>query len=89
MNALHISIYGQVQTVGFRKWVKENADTRKLSGWVRNASDGSVEVFLQGEEELVNELLALCWEGPPIADVEDVLTQDADLDKTFVSFEIH
>ena len=56
MNALHISIYGRVQAVGFRNWIKENADSRKLSGWARNASDGSVEVFLQGDEDLINEL---------------------------------
>ena len=55
MNALHVSIYGQVQTVGFRNWIKDNANLRKLTGWTRNASDGSVEVFVQGEEEVLNE----------------------------------
>ena len=89
MNALHISIYGQVQAVGFRDWIKKNADNRKLSGWARNASDGSVEVFLQGKEELISELLAMFWEGPVIADVEDVLTQDSNYDETVTSFEIH
>tara|TARA_B100001013_G_scaffold337425_1_gene257536 strand:- start:56 stop:325 length:270 start_codon:yes stop_codon:yes gene_type:complete len=89
MNAIHVSIYGQVQTVGFRNWIKENADSRKLTGWARNASDGSVGMFLQGDEKLVNELLALCWEGPPIADVEDVLTQDSNFDESVTSFEIH
>ena len=89
MNALHISIYGQVQAVGFRDWIKRNADNRKLSGWTRNASDGSVEVFLQGKEELISELLAMFWEGPVIADVEDVLTQDSNYDETVTSFEIH
>ena len=89
MNALHISIYGQVQAVGFRDWIKGKADNRKLSGWVRNASDGSVEVFLQGKEELINELLAICWEGPELADVEDVLTQDANVDESIDSFDIH
>ena len=53
MSALHISIYGQVQAVGFRNWIKENADNRKIAGWTRNASDGSVEVFLQGDEDLI------------------------------------
>jgi len=89
MNALHISIYGQVQSVGFRNWIKENAVKRNLTGWVRNASDGSVEVFLQGKEDFINELLGLCWEGPTIADVDDVLTHDANYDKSVLSFEIH
>ena len=53
------------------------------------ASDGSVEAYLQGEESSVNDLLALCWEGPTIADVEDVLTQDSSVDETINTFEIH
>ena len=89
MNALHISVYGQVQAVGFRNWVKENAESKKLTGWVRNASNGSVEIFLQGDHESLNEILALCWEGPPLADVEDVLTQDSGFDESIISFEIH
>ena len=89
MNALHVRVYGQVQSVGFRNWIKNNADSKKLTGWVRNASDGSVEIFLQGNEELVNQLLALCWEGPDIAEVDDVLTQDTNYDESILSFEIH
>jgi len=89
MIALHISIYGRVQAVGFRNWMKESAEKKGLSGWVRNASDGSVEAFIQGGDETVNELLALCWEGPDLADVEDVLTQDSNVDESTVSFDIH
>ncbi len=89
MIALHISIYGRVQSVGFRKWMKESAEKKGLAGWVRNASDGSVEAFIQGEDETLNELLALCWEGPDLADVEDVLTQDSSVDESIDSFDIH
>ncbi len=89
MIALHISIYGQVQAVGFRNWMKDSAEKKDLSGWVRNASDGSVEAFIQGGDETVNDLLALCWEGPDLADVEDVLTQDSNVDESIVSFDIH
>ena len=63
--------------------------TKKISGWARNASDGSVELFLQGEDDLVNELLSLCWEGPELADVEDVLAQDSQIDDSISVFEIY
>ena len=89
MIALHISIYGRVQAVGFRNWIKKSAEKKGVFGWVRNASDGSLEAFIQGEDENLNDLLALCWEGPDLADVEDVLTQDSNVDESMHSFDIH
>ena len=89
MVALHISIYGRVQAVGFRNWMKKSAEEKGVFGWIRNASDGSVEAFIQGEEEPLNDMLALCWEGPDLADVEDVLTQDSNVDESIDSFDIH
>ena len=89
MNALNISIFGRVQAVGFRYWMKEQAEKRGLFGWVRNASNGSVEAFIQGEDESLNDLLAFSWEGPDLADVEDILTQDTKVDDSFNSFDIH
>ena len=89
MKAIHISIYGQVQGVGFRAWIKEEADKLKVFGWVRNASDGSVELFLQGDEPSVNQLLALTWEGPNQAEVDDVLTQESEADNLINAFETH
>jgi acylphosphatase len=69
--------------------MKGEAEKRGLFGWVRNASDGSVEAFIQGEDESLNDLLAFSWEGPDLADVEDVLTQDTKVDESFNSFDIH
>ena len=89
MNALNTSLFGRVQAVGFRDWMKEQAEKRGLFGWVRNASDGSVEAFIQGEDKSLNDLLAVSWEGPDLADVEDVLTQDTKVDESFSSFDIH
>ncbi len=45
MNAIHVSVYGQVQGVGYRNWIKKSAEKIKVKGWVRNSSDGSVELF--------------------------------------------
>ena len=75
--------------MGFRGWMKDQAEKRGLFGWVRNASDGSVEAFIQGEDESLNDLLAFSLEGPDLADVEDVLTQDTKVDESFNSFDIH
>ena len=85
----HISIYGEVQGSGFRAWAKDQSTKLKLSGWARKASDGSIEIFVQGEEEAVNTFISICWDGPPFSHVEDVLAQDSNHDDSLQGFEIY
>ena len=47
----HIFYSGQVQGVGFRFTAERIALDLKLIGWVKNLTDGRVEVALEGEEE--------------------------------------
>ena len=88
MTATHISIYGEVHRVGFRAWAQEQALKDNLIGWVRKAADGSIEVFLQGEEEGINNFLSLCWDGPKMAYVDDVLTQEANTNNLSSDFRV-
>jgi acylphosphatase len=67
----HISVYGEVQGSGFRSWAKEQALKLQLTGWTRKASDGSIEIFVQGEESPLNEFISFCWDGPSFAHVDD------------------
>lgn len=50
MKSYRVIYSGKVQGIGFRYTVKRIADKYNIVGWVRNLSDGSVEVFVQGEE---------------------------------------
>tara|TARA_X000000368_G_scaffold398723_1_gene369042 strand:+ start:584 stop:853 length:270 start_codon:yes stop_codon:yes gene_type:complete len=88
MIAVHISIYGEVQSTGFRSWTKEQAQKFSLTGWTRRSSDGSIEIFTQGEEEKINDFVSLCWDGPNMAFIDEVLVKDANSDDSFSSFEI-
>tara|TARA_Y100000746_G_scaffold115917_1_gene99224 strand:+ start:322 stop:591 length:270 start_codon:yes stop_codon:yes gene_type:complete len=88
MIAVHISIYGEVQSTGFRAWSKQQAQKFSLSGWTRKASDGSIEIFVQGEEEKINDFISLCWDGPNMAFIDEVLVKDANSDDLISSFEI-
>ena len=54
----HIVFYGSVQGVGFRWRARMAAQQFSCTGWVRNEWDGSVEMELQGEEELQDRMLA-------------------------------
>jgi acylphosphatase len=49
---------GRVQGVGFRFTAVEVARRHHVAGTVRNCSDGSVEIVVQGEADEVQDFLA-------------------------------
>ncbi len=53
MSRVQIKYSGNVQGVGFRWKVSQIAKSYKLTGYVRNLSDGKVELLLEGEESEV------------------------------------
>ncbi|MAG28432.1 acylphosphatase [Candidatus Pacearchaeota archaeon] len=59
-----LKITGSVQGVFFRQFIKDNAEKNNIKGYVRNLEDSSVEVFLEGEQESVEAMIALCKRGP-------------------------
>ena len=50
---------GRVQGVGFRYRAYYAANHLGLGGWVRNRSDGSVEMEVEGPEEAIDQLFQL------------------------------
>ena len=77
MKALRAVITGRVQGVWFRAWTAERAAKRGLSGWVRNRRDGSVEAVFCGPVVAVDEMIAACRRGPPLARVDDIALSDS------------
>ena len=53
----HIFFYGRVQGVGFRYYAVQKAHQLGLTGWVKNLYDGSVEMEVEGQEELIDQLI--------------------------------
>ncbi|HWF78850.1 MAG TPA: acylphosphatase [Caulobacteraceae bacterium] len=70
--AVRLTIRGRVQGVGYRWWAQREARRLGLDGWVRNRSDGAVELLAAGSSEAVAELADLCRRGPPSARVTAV-----------------
>ncbi|HEU0189456.1 MAG TPA: acylphosphatase [Gallionella sp.] len=68
----HLRIYGLVQGVYFRDSLRQQAEPLKVSGWVRNRRDGSVEAMLQGEATAVEAVAAWCRIGNGRSRVERV-----------------
>ena len=70
MIAKRLRIAGQVQGVGYRAWMVQQARRLGVSGWVRNRGDGTVEALVHGEPAAVEELMRACRRGPILAVVE-------------------
>ena len=88
LRRVHLWISGQVHGVFFRATTREEARARGLTGWVRNAPDGRVEAEVQGDPAAVEELIAECRTGPPMARVEDVEVADIAVDPQERSFRV-
>ncbi|TAH40022.1 MAG: acylphosphatase [Bacteroidetes bacterium] len=87
MRAFVLSIHGRVQGVFFRKHTKEKALELRLNGTVRNCSDGSVEVHVEGAEPVINEFVQWCHHGPSRAKVTKVDIHESTL-KNYTNFVI-
>ena len=73
-----IRVHGRVQGVGYRYWTVAQARALGVDGWVRNRSDGSVEILACGLAESVEALVARCRGGPPGARVTAIDSMDSD-----------
>ncbi len=76
---VHLWVSGRVQGVFYRATFADEARVRGLTGWVRNAADRRVEAEVQGRRTAVDELVAECRTGPPMARVTDVEVEQIDV----------
>lgn len=58
MVAVQVFYSGRVQGVGFRYTTTEIARRFRVVGWVRNLSDGRVELWVEGDSAEVSEFLS-------------------------------
>jgi acylphosphatase len=65
MIARHIIFSGRVQGVGFRFTAHRIAGRHQLTGYVRNLSDGTVEMFAQGKAEDIDDCIKDIEESLP------------------------
>jgi acylphosphatase len=68
-----VLVSGRVQQVGYRDYIVRKAKALGVTGWVRNLSDGRVEMLAGGEADAIDALLAASRDGPPLARVDDVV----------------
>ena len=68
----HIRVSGRVQGVGYRFFTVRNAELFGLTGFVRNCSDGSVEILVEGEKEIIEQFHKILKNGPRFSLVNTV-----------------
>jgi acylphosphatase len=88
MKRMRVIISGRVQGVFFRAYTQETALALKLTGWVRNLHDGSVEAVFEGEDTNIQTMLEWCKKGPPHAIVNKVNTDEEPYTGEFQDFRI-
>ncbi len=66
-----------VQGVGFRFFAQRVADRLGIAGYVKNLSDGRVEVYAIGTGEQLSALREALQRGPSAASVSAVAEEDA------------
>jgi len=84
----HIFVKGRVQGVYFRQGMKDIAEKKNVTGWVRNLQDKRVEAILEGNDEDVNSVIEWSKMGPPNAIVDDVEIINENYKNEFSKFEI-
>jgi acylphosphatase len=72
-------VSGKVQGVGYRFFARRIASQLGLSGYVKNLSDGRVEVYAVGISSQLQTLLEELRHGPSYAQVERVDDQAAEV----------
>lgn len=57
MVRMQVIVRGRVQGVSFRAWTKKTAQELGINGWVKNRTDGSVEVVGEGTRQALQKLV--------------------------------
>jgi acylphosphatase len=75
--------------VGFREFVRHEASTRGITGYVRNSDDGrNVELVAEGDDAAVDDLARVLHEGPRFARVERVDATYSEAGGGFAKFSV-
>jgi len=81
-------IIGKVQGVQYRVYAQDSAVELGLVGYVRNLSNGTVEVLAQGMPDTLKEFVEYLYEGSLSAEVESLSVDWQSARKTFTEFSV-
>lgn len=72
IKTISIIVSGKVQGVYYRQSTRTKALQLRVTGKVKNNTDGTVSIMATGNDAQLDELVNWCKEGPPMANVTTV-----------------
>jgi acylphosphatase len=69
---VHVIVQGAVQGVGFRYFALRTAQKHAIQGYVKNCSNGNVELDIEGETERIDTFLHEIQTGARFAEIDHV-----------------
>lgn len=89
MKEILARVSGRVQGVGYRYFVRDQAERLGVTGWVRNNADGTVTISAAGDYGVLDEFLSLVRaEGDRVIHVDDIDVEWQDRCNSGNGFEI-
>jgi acylphosphatase len=88
MQFRHFIVSGRVQGVSFRAFTSKRAIALGLTGWVRNLSDGRVEILATGPDDRMSDFEAAISRGPILARVDHIEKKTAEALLPYTGFRI-
>ena len=89
MQEIHIFVSGTVQGVGFRSIVRRHALLHNITGYVRNLSDGRVEICAQGHSDQIDQFIHTIQTHPGSGIITGIEKKYKPSCEAFSSFEVH
>ena len=85
---VHLIVEGKVQGVWYRDSTRIKAAELEIKGWIKNRTDGTVEIMAEGLEVNIQKFIGWCHEGPPYAVVNNITVSPQEFRNEFDSFNI-
>jgi acylphosphatase len=86
---VNIIVKGLVQGVGYRYFTYKKASEFDLKGYVKNLTDGSVEVGVEGEDNMIHDFVRDLKIGPFNSKVNSLIIEEFPSKKEFSDFMIY
>jgi len=89
MRTVKLTLHGRVHGVGFRYFVKQQAEKYNIKGYVKNLPGERMGIMAQSEDNsLLSQFLRECKRGPVLSKVEKEEEEEVKDARKFREFEV-